>query len=332
MPADSLWSFCMALNVYLTFYKRYTTTQLKSLEWKYFLVCYGMPLIPSVTLLCLNSKERGKIYGPTIVYQGTRSLNLFSGWFLNSCGVQLALIGRFCAFLVSMDQCGMTLTFKKWTNFYFYRLAIIGTFTIYIIVGRRIFQHRRTLRSFVGPSPKPRPGLSPYSSTNAIIVEAMDDVSKSSFSHLEEQNHAEAYLPPTKQFNLNFININSTVQSQHRRVSTAEYIADRTLRSYLRRSFLFFIALVVTWVWMRPLFQSWKTLSLTTNCRSHQASIGSIASPTLIARTMAWTSPGPSSCPSKGFGTLFFTLQSRPLHAKSFGVLTSPEGYRKMGL
>ncbi|KAN0099882.1 hypothetical protein V8E51_013657 [Hyaloscypha variabilis] len=215
MPADSLWSFCMALNVYLTFYKRYTTTQLKSLEWKYFLVCYGMPLIPSVTLLCLNGKERGKIYGPAILW-----CSIGSNW---------QFLRLFCFYG------------PVW-------LAITGTFTIYIIVGRRIFQHRRTLRSFVGPSPKPRPGLSPYSSTNAIIVEAMDDVSKSSFSHLEEQNHAEAYLPPTKQFNLNFININSTVQSQHRRVSTAEYIADRTLRSYLRCSFLFFIALVVTWI------------------------------------------------------------------------------------
>ena len=113
MPTDSLWSFCMALNVYLTFYKRYTTMQLKSLEWKYFLGCYGIPLIPSVTLLCVNSKDRGKIYGPAIVYQGTWSLNLFSGWFLDSCGVLLALIGSFCVFSVSMDQCGMTLTSKK---------------------------------------------------------------------------------------------------------------------------------------------------------------------------------------------------------------------------
>ena len=208
----------------------------------------------------------------------------------------------------------------------------MGTFSIYIMIGCGIFQHHRTLRSFVEPSPKPRPGLSPHWNTNVIIVEAMSDVSKSNFSHIEEQIHAEVYLPPTKQSNRNSISTDSTAQSQRRRISTAEYITNRILWSYLRCSFLFFIALVVTWVWTRPLFQSWKTLNLTTNYRSHQASIGSIASPTLIARTMAWTSLGPSSCPSKGFGTLFFTLQSRLLHAKSFGVLTSPEGSRKMGL
>jgi hypothetical protein len=159
----------------------------------------------------------------------------------------------------------------------------------------------------------------------------MSGVSKSNLSHLQEQNYAKVYLPATRQFSQNSINTGSTIQSQLRRVSTAECITNRALWSYLRCSFLFFIALVVTWVWMLPLFQPWKTLSLTTNYRSHQASIGSIASPTLIAQIMAWTSQGPSSCPSKGFGTPFFTLQSRSLHAKSFGVLTSPEGSREMG-
>jgi hypothetical protein len=125
---------------------------------------------------------------------------------------------------------------------------MIGTLTIYIIIGRGIFQHHQTLRSFVGPLPKPRPVLNPHWSTNAIMVKSMCGVSKSDFLHLEEQNHAEAYLPPTKQFSQNFINTDSTVQSQHRRVSTAEYITDRILWSYLRCSFLFFIALVVTWV------------------------------------------------------------------------------------
>jgi hypothetical protein len=308
MPADSLWSFCIALSVYLTFYKKYTTTQLKNLEWKYCLACYGMPLIPSVTLLCVNGKERGKIYGPAIVYQGTRSSNLFSGWFLNSYGVRLTLIGSFYVFCVSMDQCGMSLASKKWTDFYFYRLVIIGTFTIYIVIGRDIFQHHRTLRSFAGPLPNPHAGLNPHRDTNAIILEAVGGVSKSNFSHLEEQNYAKEHLSSARPFSQNSTNTDSAAQYQPRRVSTVECTTNSTLWYYLGCSLLFFITLVVTWVWVCPLFQSWETLSLTTNCRSQQASIGSTASPTLIARTMAWTSLGPSSYPSKGFGTLFFTL------------------------
>ncbi|KAI9866280.1 MAG: hypothetical protein M1813_001402 [Trichoglossum hirsutum] len=49
MPADSLWTLAMACNVYLTFFKKYNSAQLKKLEWKYFLACYGIPFPPAVT-------------------------------------------------------------------------------------------------------------------------------------------------------------------------------------------------------------------------------------------------------------------------------------------
>ena len=66
MAADTFWSFCMAFNVYLTFYKRYTVAQLRSLEWWYSLVCYGMPTIPSLTMLLVHTKRRERVYGPVI--------------------------------------------------------------------------------------------------------------------------------------------------------------------------------------------------------------------------------------------------------------------------
>jgi hypothetical protein len=49
MPADSLWTLAMACNVYLTFFRKYNAAQLKKLEWKYFLFCYGLPFPPAVT-------------------------------------------------------------------------------------------------------------------------------------------------------------------------------------------------------------------------------------------------------------------------------------------
>jgi hypothetical protein len=49
MPADSLWTLAMACNVYLTFFRKYNAAQLKKLEWKYFLACYGIPFPPAVT-------------------------------------------------------------------------------------------------------------------------------------------------------------------------------------------------------------------------------------------------------------------------------------------
>ena len=35
LPADALWNLAMAINVYLTLFRRYNADQLKALEWRY---------------------------------------------------------------------------------------------------------------------------------------------------------------------------------------------------------------------------------------------------------------------------------------------------------
>lgn len=35
LPADALWNLAMAINVYMTLFRRYNADQLKALEWKY---------------------------------------------------------------------------------------------------------------------------------------------------------------------------------------------------------------------------------------------------------------------------------------------------------
>ena len=35
LPADALWNLAMAMNVYLTLFRKYNADQLKALEWKY---------------------------------------------------------------------------------------------------------------------------------------------------------------------------------------------------------------------------------------------------------------------------------------------------------
>lgn len=74
MPADALWTLAMACNVYLTFFHKFNASQLRALEWKYFVVSYGLPFIPSVVYLCINNSARGKIYGPATVSKGDRRL------------------------------------------------------------------------------------------------------------------------------------------------------------------------------------------------------------------------------------------------------------------
>lgn len=67
MPTDSLWSFCMAVNIYLTFYRRYSAEDLKKLEKWYFALCYGLPLILAIILSVIKTAERGRVYGPALV-------------------------------------------------------------------------------------------------------------------------------------------------------------------------------------------------------------------------------------------------------------------------
>ena len=67
MPADALWTFAMALNVYLTFFRRYDARQLRTLEWKYIIFCYGLPLVPAFVYLFIDSPTKGRVYGSAIV-------------------------------------------------------------------------------------------------------------------------------------------------------------------------------------------------------------------------------------------------------------------------
>lgn len=63
LPADALWAFAMACNVYLTFFRKYDSDQLRRLEWKYILCCYGLPFIPAFAYFFIETKARGKVYG-----------------------------------------------------------------------------------------------------------------------------------------------------------------------------------------------------------------------------------------------------------------------------
>lgn len=67
MTADAFWNLAMAINVYMTLFKNYNAEQLRALEWKYHIMCYGTPFIVAITCLFIETEARGKIYGPAIV-------------------------------------------------------------------------------------------------------------------------------------------------------------------------------------------------------------------------------------------------------------------------
>ncbi|KFY80302.1 hypothetical protein V499_00820 [Pseudogymnoascus sp. VKM F-103] len=68
LPADSLWTLAMAFNVYLALFRRYSASQLRQQEWKYFIICYGIPFIPAITFVFARSEARGRIFGPAILW------------------------------------------------------------------------------------------------------------------------------------------------------------------------------------------------------------------------------------------------------------------------
>lgn len=67
VPADALWNLAMAINVYLTLFKKYNAHALKAQEWKYFLLCYGCTFLIAFALLFVNDSSRGKAYGSAVV-------------------------------------------------------------------------------------------------------------------------------------------------------------------------------------------------------------------------------------------------------------------------
>lgn len=57
----------MAFNVYLTFFHKYDASRLRRLEWKYVLLCYGLPFIPAFVYFFVKNEAKGPVYGSAVV-------------------------------------------------------------------------------------------------------------------------------------------------------------------------------------------------------------------------------------------------------------------------
>ena len=57
----------MAMNVYMTLFRKYNAQQLKALEWKYHIMCYGTTFIVALAELLVETPARGKMNGPATV-------------------------------------------------------------------------------------------------------------------------------------------------------------------------------------------------------------------------------------------------------------------------
>lgn len=71
MMADSMWVFCMALNVMLVFFHQYDSRRLRELEKWYLIFGYGIPFVPAVIYLIVERTTQQRIYGPATVSHDT---------------------------------------------------------------------------------------------------------------------------------------------------------------------------------------------------------------------------------------------------------------------
>lgn len=68
MPADTLFSFAMAINVYLTFFWRFDAYKLRKIEPLYLVCCYGVPFVPALVYLFIRDGNGHRPYGSATLW------------------------------------------------------------------------------------------------------------------------------------------------------------------------------------------------------------------------------------------------------------------------
>ncbi|KJZ72266.1 hypothetical protein HIM_08307 [Hirsutella minnesotensis 3608] len=112
MQSDPWWSFAMAFNVYLVFFHNADPASFRKYVWAYCLVCFGGPLIPAIVLVSIRGDLRVPVYGDAALWC----------WI----GHNWSLV-RLYSYYIPIWIC------------------IFLSFTIYVAVGYRVFQHRNKL-------------------------------------------------------------------------------------------------------------------------------------------------------------------------------------------
>ncbi|KAI9880727.1 MAG: hypothetical protein M1830_001010 [Pleopsidium flavum] len=225
MPADALWTLAMACNVYLTFFHKFNACQLRRLEWKYFVACYGLPMIPAITYLCIDNSSRGKIYGPATLW---------------------------CWISIEWDFLRVAVFYGPvW-------LVIVVTFTIYARAGKEIFKKRQQLRN-VSQTPPFTVIENPFISCKTTEVHISNEpaglVRNDSQTSLcdDHGNRMQGYNPYTVTVEIGSGSSETTPPrtSGSRRAfhgSNAANEANSAAWGYTKCAMLFFISLIVTWV------------------------------------------------------------------------------------
>ncbi|KAJ9650317.1 hypothetical protein H2198_010372 [Neophaeococcomyces mojaviensis] len=209
MPADALWTFAMACNVWLSFFRSYDATALRRLELKYLLACYGLPFIPAFIYLFVTTHERGRVYGPAVLW---------------------------CWVAFEWD-------FLRVATFYGpVWIVILCTMGIYVRVGCVIFKWRKTLLSMEkepgteGANELPITGIMKTSEVTVTRSEEAQPGSRPDSAY----TNGKASFPGSSDSH------KRTAQSYVHESGRID--PNKAALKYCKCAILFFVALVITWV------------------------------------------------------------------------------------
>ncbi|MCJ1382530.1 hypothetical protein MMC17_005643 [Xylographa soralifera] len=227
-----MWNLAMAINVYLTVFKKYNAEKLKSMEWIYLLVCYGGPLIPALAY-CFISTGNGKIYGNATLW---------------------------CWVSGPWDWLRVALCYAPaW-------FCIITTFTIYLLAGRDIFLKRKQLRSFQ-PSASPIAVENPFTftswkTTEVHITSELVSMESPSTIHLSKELDPQSRVLSCQGLEQYSVTIGrgperpkSDISPRSPGLQMTTHLqrnvaleANAAAWGYTRCALLFFVSLLITWV------------------------------------------------------------------------------------
>ncbi|KFZ17131.1 hypothetical protein V502_04740 [Pseudogymnoascus sp. VKM F-4520 (FW-2644)] len=212
IPADSVWALAMAFNVYLAVFQRYSATQLQQQEWKYLLVCYGIPFIPAIVFVFVRTEARGSVFGSATLW----------------CWITAKWNVLRIAFVIV----------PIWVV-----LAI--TMSIYAVVGRVVYQNHRQSRSISNFNlSSAHDSHCPVNSNTTEIQITSDQARALSFV---QPFHAPAIENLASNPAHDYAHPGYNTHSEPAMSST-----DRALWAYMKSALLFFAASSITWVAFPP--------------------------------------------------------------------------------
>ncbi|KAI0124372.1 G-protein coupled receptor [Xylariales sp. AK1849] len=244
MPADALWTLAMAVNVYLTFYFKYDAEKLRKMEVWYFILCYGIPLIPALTFIFVSNQDQGRVYGDATLWCWVRS-----SW-------DIFRIATFYG--------------PVW-------VVIVVTFFIYLRAGGDIYQKRKQMRYFSSShDPEPLTMDDPSSSKTTEVMVTTEDASGQEgidltnlgrdgaeacssqpppgaaysvtiSSSVRDDRHSRTDLSPPIQSNV-VIREPAVARQGRRSKRRANFEVNNAAWSYTKCAILFFTAILITWI------------------------------------------------------------------------------------